>query len=51
MPPFRRLARIELNVVLEALVKEGIDANYTELVKEANIGCLTGVSCSLTDFA
>ena len=34
---------VELNAVLRALVEQGIDSNYVELVKYANTGCSTDI--------
>ena len=34
---------VELNAVLRALVEQGIDSNYVELIKYANTGCSTNI--------
>ena len=34
---------VELNAVLRALVEQGIDANYVELIKYANTSCSTDI--------
>ena len=32
-----------MNAVFKALIEQGIDANYVELIKEANTGCSTNI--------
>ena len=34
---------VELNAVFKALIEQGIDQNYVELIREANTGCLTDI--------
>ena len=34
---------VELNAVFKALIEQGIDPNYVELIKEANTGCSTDI--------
>lgn len=48
MLPFHRLPKgiwtNELNTALRALVKEGNERNYVEVIKEANKGCSTDIT-------
>ena len=34
---------VELTAVFKALIEQGIDTNYVELIKEANTGCSTDI--------